>query len=207
MSDTLKLILAGLISYLLGSVNPSIIVTKIVKKKDIRTLGSGNAGMSNTLRVLGPRAAAVVISFDILKTCAAALIGKSVGGHTGFMICGACVMLGHVFPLFFGFRGGKSVVCSATLLGFFDYRVLLICLGTFLIVALLTRKISPGSLAGECMAPIFLAIFRHPLCDIIYYICVCLFVFFLHRDNIKRLIKGNENGATYDPSDSAEDKK
>lgn len=219
-------ILTALIAYLLGSVNPAVIVTKIWTrgKVDIRNEGSGNAGFTNVLRSVGKIPAIITIVFDALKCVAAVLIGgylfsfvASSVSHEGMLpleltncgkyLAGIFCILGHSFPLYFHFKGGKGVVSAAALMLTEDWRVFLMVLGTFLILFLIFRIISLGSIAGAVLyGPYtFLATFLfdytlsgsgYHLGYVIFSTCAALiigaFVTIKHKDNIKRLLRGEE---------------
>jgi len=188
----LKWLLCACVSYLLGSLNPAIIISKLYKKVDIRTVGSGNAGMTNTLRVFGIKAAVIVAPLDALKTVAAVLISKAVLGWYGVFAAAAGVMLGHAYPVYFGFRGGKGVVCSATLCAFIDWKVLCMVLVIFAAVMAATKIMSASTLAAELSAPMIMIILGRPWDMVAAMAAIVLFVLWLHRKNVQRLIKGEE---------------
>jgi len=179
--------------YLLGSINPSIILTWQIKKIDIRKYGSGNAGMSNTLRVMGKTAGALVALLDILKAVLAALLGSWLMGRYGIMASGGAAVIGHAFPIFHHFKGGKGVWVSAVILTFLDWHILLACLVAFLALVLLTRKIAAGSIAGAVAAPVGALIAVPGQTGVVLFAFgICVFVLFLHRGNIRRLVRGTE---------------
>ncbi|MBR0336835.1 MAG: glycerol-3-phosphate acyltransferase, partial [Ruminococcus sp.] len=159
-------LLTAVIAYLIGSVNPAVIVTKIWTKgkKDIRDMGSGNAGFTNVLRSVGKVPAIITIVCDALKCVAAVLIGgllftliagdSSVSPqviNVGKYLAGIFCILGHSFPLYFHFKGGKGVVSAAALMLTEDWRVFLMVLATFLILFLISKIISLGSIAGAVL--------------------------------------------------------
>ncbi len=155
------MILTGVLAYLIGSINFAIIVTRLFAKKDIRDFGSGNAGMTNVLRTLGKGPAVLVTLGDFCKGVLAVLLGhlilRFLGGGIPFYadyLIGLLVMLGHCFPLFYGFRGGKGILVSAGVILMLDWRVLIVIFSTFLIVVAITRIVSLGSIAAAAMFPI-----------------------------------------------------
>ena len=176
-----QLPLIAVISYLLGSINTSIIVSKVALKKDIRDYGSGNAGFTNAVRSMGWKRGLIVLFGDVGKCAAAILLGQLIysgnmsfdGGAGGRLLAGAFVFLGHIYPLYFGFRGGKGVLTLGTTMAMYDWRIFLIAFGVFLIISICTRYVSLGST--------FVAAFMSGL------------VIFKHRSNIKRLIHGTES--------------
>lgn len=219
---------AAVVAYLIGSINPAIVVTKVKTHKDIRTMGSGNAGFTNVLRSVGVAPAVITIICDYLKGILAVLIGYLIfqsmpitndvarleyvkyGGY----LAGVFVIIGHSFPIFYGFRGGKGVVTANALMIVVDWRVFLLVLAAFLIVVLFTRLISLGSLAGAAMFPIFTCLstyfwdylprlgtpdeirFRFVLISTGCALVICAMIFLRHHENIKRLIAGEEKKIT-----------
>lgn len=160
-------------SYLLGSINFSIILSKIFMKQDIRQMGSGNAGATNMLRSVGKKAAALTFLLDAAKCAAAVLPARFiclnqfrvvvVGGPSptiqivaqwGAYLAGFCCMMGHIFPIYFKFRGGKGVVTLATTAALVDWRVFLATLGVFIIVLAISRMVSLSSILGAVAYPI-----------------------------------------------------
>ncbi|MBR1483431.1 MAG: glycerol-3-phosphate 1-O-acyltransferase PlsY [Ruminococcus sp.] len=215
-------LLTAVIAYLLGSINPAVIVTKIWTKgkKDIRDMGSGNAGFTNVLRSVGKVPAIITIVCDALKCVIAVLLGglffTLIAGdgvyqplvmNVGKYLAGIFCILGHSFPLYFHFKGGKGVVSAAALMLTEDWRVFLMVLATFLIIFLISRIISLGSIVSAILyGPYtFLATFFFDklvygeLPSIGYVVlstCAALiigvFVTVKHKDNIKRLLRGEE---------------
>ncbi|MGI5856563.1 MAG: glycerol-3-phosphate 1-O-acyltransferase PlsY [Candidatus Merdivicinus sp.] len=202
----LALLLTGVLAYLIGSINFAIIVTKLFAKKDIRDFGSGNAGMTNVLRTLGKGPAVLVTLGDFCKGMLAVFLGhvilRYLGGGVPFYadyLIALLVMLGHCFPLFYGFRGGKGILVSAGVILMLNWKVLLIIFATFLIVVLLTKTVSLGSISAAVMFPIatlamgLLARAPHPFWDTLSALLIGGLVIFMHRSNIKRLLNGTEN--------------
>lgn len=213
-----QLVLIAIIAYLLGSINSSIIVGKLYKI-DIREHGSGNAGLTNTLRTLGKKAAAFVLIGDILKGVIAILIAKllaptSIIGNYNFngnilpiektytdlamQVAGVLVILGHIFPVFYKFKGGKGVLTSATVIMMVNWPVGLACLLVFIIVVALTRYVSLGSVLSAFAFPfLFIALDKYinimeDFSWIIFGSILASIVIFMHRGNISRLIKNKE---------------
>lgn len=213
-----QLVLIGIIAYLLGSINSSIIVGKFYKI-DIREHGSGNAGLTNTLRTLGKKAAAFVLIGDILKGVIAILVAKLlaptsiIGNYNldgnilpiektytdlAMQVAGVLVILGHIFPVFYKFKGGKGVLTSATVIMMVNWQVGLACLLIFIIVVALTRYVSLGSVLSAFAFPfLFIALDKYIniMEDFSWIIFGCILasiVIFMHRGNISRLIKNTE---------------
>lgn len=193
-------IIAG---YLLGSLNGSLVVGKLFYKKDVRMYGSGNAGATNTLRALGPAAAAAVVVVDLMKGILACLIGQVVAGYTdnygyiGMYTAGFAAVLGHNWPVFFGFRGGKGVLTTFAVILYISPFPALVCLGIFIIIVALTRYVSLGSLIASVCWPAVSLFFNLPgLLRILGTLMVVLIIV-RHRDNIKRLINGTEKKISF----------
>lgn len=186
-------ILAAICGYLLGSINSSIIVGRLYRK-DIRMYGSGNAGTTNTLRVLGKKAALLVLIGDLLKGILSYLIGYYITKEpTAGMIAGSASILGHVWPIYFGFRGGKGVLTSFAVMLMMDWKISLMVLGIFIIVVILTRYVSLGSIIAAICLPILAAILSRPVTQIVFSIIIAVLLIFMHRANIKRLASGTES--------------
>ena len=207
MIDTLKIFAAFASGYLLGSLNTSVIVGKIYGK-DISSHGSKNAGLTNTLRVLGKSAAAFVLTGDILKGIIACFIGLRLGVYVysgeandcvSLLAAGAGAIIGHNWPVYFGFKGGKGALTGAAVLFMFDWVIALICLGFFVIIVALTRYVSLGTIGATMffVAISFIPVFEHTF---YFYMFACLMAFiviFKHRENIQRLLSGTENRLTF----------
>lgn len=180
-------------AYLLGSLSFAIIVCKMTLHKDIRDYGSGNAGLTNAYRTMGASKTLLVLLGDIAKGAAAVAIGALLGGPLGKLIAGVFVILGHMFPVYFGFRGGKGVLVGAVMLALFDWRIFLAALALFLIAVVFTRWISLGSVLGAASFPITMFIFyRDPvMVGIAFGMAVAVII--MHRANIGRMLRGEEN--------------
>ncbi len=206
------------LSYLVGSIPTSIIVTKLLKGVDIRHYGSGNAGGTNVIRVLGWKAGVMVIVIDILKGyIATMLITKFMTGEMPFrnvtpfdditvirIIAGCAAILGHIWTAFSGFRGGKGIATAGgVLLGLATIEVL-VSIGIFALVFVLSRYVSLGSISGAIAFPLTM-FFRHNVFNaylqgyntlIFFSIGISLLLLYTHRANIKRLIDGTEHRLT-----------
>lgn len=199
----LRYIFSAVLAYLLGSLSFGIILSKTKYKKDIRDYGSNNAGMTNMLRTFGKGAAAFVFIFDALKGTAAVLIaqyllaGDAADPLTCAYIAGVFVVLGHLFPIYFGFKGGKG---AATALGAMTAVTPIIfpcVMIPFFIVVLTTKYVSLSSIIAVICLPIatfFWYFLRHEpfTVPLIATLVIAGLVVFMHRSNIKRLMKGEE---------------
>ena len=200
------LILSLAVGYVLGSANMSMMISRLTGA-DIKKKGSGNAGLTNAVRVLGPRAAVVVFVGDVLKAILACYLGYSLTkgqiagaekfidvnyGNLGIMIAGTGCIIGHIFPVFFEFKGGKGVLTSLAVIFMMDYRIALILLSVFLIIVLISRYISLGSILSAFCLPIVSMAFKKPPHFILYAVVIALLIVIMHRKNIGRLLSGTE---------------
>ena len=181
------------IAYLLGSLSFAIIICKLTLSKDIRTYGSGNAGLTNSYRTMGAGKTLLVLVGDIGKAAVALAVGGMLAGMMGKLVAGIFVILGHVFPVYFGFRGGKGVLVGATMLVFLDWRIFLVAFVLCVIAVGLTRWVSLGSILGAISFPITMQIFHHDVRLTVVSACMSAAVIFMHRSNIKRILTGKEN--------------
>ena len=199
----LKIALSIIIGYLFGSLNGSLIIGKVFYKKDIRKHGSGNAGTTNTLRILGKNAAIAVIVIDILKGIIACVIGGLlVGnietfGYIGMYFAGLAAVIGHNWPIFFSFKGGKGVLTTFTVMLYISPIPALICLGIFIIVVAFTRYVSLGSIVAAAFWPLISFIFNLPITLIILGIFMVALIIVRHKENIVRLINRTEKKLSF----------
>ncbi|MBC8078966.1 MAG: glycerol-3-phosphate 1-O-acyltransferase PlsY [Gorillibacterium sp.] len=187
-------VLAALVSYLLGSISFSLIFG-MVKGIDIRQHGSGNAGATNTLRILGKGPAIVVLLLDVCKGIGAVWIGRWLGDGEIWIevLCGIAVIIGHNWPIFFGFKGGKGIATTIGVLVTLSFWPALFA-GIFAILAIaISRYVSLGSLIFTGLMPIFLLLTRSPIELFWASLLIALFAFVRHRTNIVKLIQKREN--------------
>ena len=190
----LSLLFLCVTGYLIGGINTSILYSKLKYGTDIRESGSGNAGLTNMLRTYGKGAAAVTLAGDILKTALCCLIGALILGRTGAFLCGYAAVIGHIWPVWFKFRGGKGVLALATVILICSPITFLICITVFFIIVAFTKYISLGSIVCGLLLPVVLSRFIGSAnLVIIPTVILCLIIVWKHRSNIKRLREGNEN--------------
>ena len=200
MELIIKVIAVSIGGYLLGSLNMSLIIGKLYKV-DIRKFGSGNAGATNTLRTLGKTAAILVSLGDVLKGIVASLLGMLIVGeiegvgYLGLMTAGLCSILGHNWPVYFNFNGGKGVLTSLAVLFMMDWRIAIILLIIFTIIFVSTRYISLGSVIGAACFPLVSLIpyFEKSIVFTLFSAIISLLIIVRHHSNIKRLINGSES--------------
>lgn len=193
MIDYILYILVSIVGYLLGSINSAVLISTVFYKKDIRTLGSKNAGTTNVLRNFGKKAAAFTFLGDFLKGIIAVLIGLLIKGEIGMVLAGAFAIIGHNWPLYFSFKGGKGVLTSFAVLLFVSPYAALIALAFFVIVVAITRYVSLGSILASLVVVAMTYVFKS-LGPVFYLtIFVSILVIIRHRTNIVRLIKGRES--------------
>ncbi len=197
-------------AYLLGSINFAIIISGRKYKQDIREFGSKNAGMTNMMRTYGKKAAGYTLLGDAMKAVVACLIGYALLGHLGAYIAGLFCILGHIFPAFYGFKGGKGVVTTAISILMCDPFVFLILITLFVIIVLCTKYISLGSVICVMLYPILLDRISHIVTGAstpyaVFAIIIAVVVVIKHWTNIKRLAQGKENKFSFKKSVKTEE--
>ena len=192
----MQVIIAVLISYLIGSIPSGFLLTKYVMKKDVRQYGSGNIGATNVARVMGLKSGILVAVFDILKGFLGVLVGQAILGGSlsaAILVVGAAAIAGHDWSIFLGFSGGKGVATTFGVilrlypLAFLIYAVI------WLLLVLTTRYVSLGSIIGSMSLPLTLYFSSYNTNNVVFAALLSLFVLYTHRENIKRLLKGEEN--------------
>ena len=210
----LAYIIIAIIAYLIGSINFSIIISKKMAGFDVREKGSGNAGTTNMLRSVGKKAAAITLVCDILKGVIsiglAIIIGnisKNLDKELLLQIAGIAVVLGHTFPIFFGFKGGKGVATSLGVLLMSNWQIGLICLVFALVLMILTKMVSLGSCAAAILFPVLTLFINEHYTVLtegkngnvyfVYSVILAIIVLYNHRENIKRILNGTENKLSF----------
>ncbi len=208
-------LVTAIIAYLIGSVSSSVILSKKMAGFDLREKGSGNAGSTNMLRTVGKKAAVLTLICDIFKGVIAVAIALVIGKITRFwgidhliQIAGICVVIGHTFPIFFGFKGGKGVATSLGVLLIMNWRIGLICLIFALAVMALTRMVSLGSILAAVLFPILVLFTSNSYLTgykygsskfswVVFGIALAAIVIFNHRANLRRILNGEENKLSF----------
>ena len=195
-------IAVGIVAYLIGSINSSILISKAVMGKDIRESGSGNAGATNMLRTMGKKYAIITLVIDILKGVVSLLLAKlaiNFGAYEVSMyVAGVAAVVGHNFPVFFGFKGGKGVATSLGVILLLDWKIGLITLVIALAIMAVSKYVSLGSVMAALVFVIIqiVVMIATDSFDITRFICVVILgglLIIRHRANIKRLLNGTEN--------------
>ena len=188
----MKYCIAALIGYLLGSLNVSVMLSTHFEDGDVRKKGSGNAGATNMARVYGLQAGLLTLAGDMLKTFAAVTVGRLLAGDAGLLCAGAACMLGHCWPVFHAFRGGKGASVGAMTALLIDGRVFLAAAAVFFLIALTTKKVSVGSTCAALTLALTALILPLGWERAVLGIIIGAIVVFQHRENIKRLLNGTE---------------
>ncbi|HBM3606095.1 TPA: glycerol-3-phosphate 1-O-acyltransferase PlsY [Listeria innocua] len=191
---TINLILLSLLAYVIGSIPSGLWIGKIFYKKDIRDFGSGNLGATNSFRVLGVKAGSIVTVMDILKGTIATLLPfffQLNVNHHFWLLTGAFAIIGHSFPLFAGFRGGKAVATSAGVILAYAPLLFVAALVVFLLTLKISKYVSLSSMIGA-LAALIISFFMGDWILIILVTCIALFVIWRHRANITRIRNGEE---------------
>lgn len=207
-------IIVGILAYLIGSINFSIILSKKMAGFDIREKGSGNAGTTNMLRAVGKKAAIITLICDILKGVIAILIAILIGNivneyfevtlenYVLAQVAGILVVIGHTFPIFYKFKGGKGVATSLGVLLTTNWQIGLICLVFAIILMAITQMVSVGSIAAAILFPVLTLFIGNEYFIsegnyFIFSIILALLVCYNHRENVKRLMNGTENKISF----------
>ena len=199
----LSIIIVMVAGYLLGNLNGAILISQLMMKEDVRTKGSGNAGLTNFQRNYGNMKSLFVLGIDALKTVAAALLGGWLLGQYGYaeigqMIGGAMTVVGHMFPVFFSFRGGKGILCCAALAAVMDWRIFVVLILLFILVVAFSRYVSMAScLCAVAFAPLIAWGFWGQWTIVTIGVALAGSVLYMHRANIVRLFKGTENKLSF----------
>ncbi|MGL5439186.1 MAG: glycerol-3-phosphate 1-O-acyltransferase PlsY [Filifactoraceae bacterium] len=181
-----------IICYFVGNFSPSYWITKYLKKVDIREVGSGNAGSTNTLRFLGKKAAIMVFVLDFLKGFVCSFVALKYMGSDFAFLCSLAVVVGHVFPILMGFKGGKGVATAIGSIMAIQPFFVFIGLGMAIIAIMKTRYVSLGSIVGVFTFTTLMYITGHRGLDMGASTALLFFILYTHRENIKRMISGSE---------------
>ncbi|MEG1996552.1 MAG: glycerol-3-phosphate 1-O-acyltransferase PlsY [Oscillospiraceae bacterium] len=206
----ISIVICAVVAYLIGSINFAIIITKLVKHQDIRKLGSGNAGATNVLRTVGKLPALFTLLGDFSKGIISVVIARLVfmlfcgvtGFYIGDYIVAFAALLGHVFPIYYGFKGGKGILVSAGAVFILSPLALAIDLSMFIIVTAITKYVSLGSITAAVLLPLAIlaasAIYGGiVLGEVLMAVPIGALILYMHRKNVVRLIKGTESKISF----------
>ncbi len=199
------IIATAAIAYLLGSISFAVIVSNVFAHKDVREVGSGNAGMTNVLRSFGKLPALLTLVGDFSKGIISVVLGRLIFEHLagldplyGAYLAGLFAIIGHIYPLFFGFKGGKGVMTTAGMALVIDPRVFIIVIAIFLLLVFITRMVSVGSIIAAICYPIttyvvYTLVGRPAGVSTVLTACIAALLVYMHRANIKRILNGTES--------------
>ena len=204
-------IIMAIIAYCIGSINFSVIISRKMAGFDVREKGSGNAGSTNVLRAVGIKAAVITLICDVLKGIVAILIALFIGNMVKdidkallVQLAGIFVILGHTFPIFFEFRGGKGVATALGILLISNWKIGLICLVFALVIMAFSKMVSMGAVGAAILFPVLTLFINENFIVqasgmkyFIYSLILALIVIFNHRENIKRIMNGTENKISF----------
>ena len=204
-------IIVAILAYAIGSINFSVLISRKMAGFDVREKGSGNAGTTNVLRAVGLKAAIITLICDILKGIIAVLIAFWIGNISQtadkallIQIAGILVVVGHTFPIFFEFRGGKGIATALGVLLITNWKIGLICLVFAVVLIAITRMVSVGSMSAAVLFPVLtlfigdnFIVTQVGIKYFIYSLILAAFVIFNHRENIKRIMNGTENKISF----------
>lgn len=185
-------LLCAIGGYLIGSISVSILLSRLVFGSDVRTQGSGNAGAANVARVLGFGAGALTFLGDCIKGVLAMWLGSLLCGDMGLCIAGIACLLGHCFPVYFRFKGGKAVSTGAAVALMLDWRLFLIAIAVFALMALIFRTASVSSMSAAVAVAVCTPIFTREIALLVLSTFAALLILVMHQANIRRLLHGTE---------------
>lgn len=195
----LSMIVTFCICYAICAINPAIILSKLVLKEDIRNLGSKNAGTTNSIRTMGKKWGALVFILDLLKVIIAYYISYAIYAlfklsfnETSKSVCMLACIIGHVYPIYYGFRGGKGVAVYLMSALLIDYRASLVCIVVGIFAILITRWVSFGSISGTVLL-VIISIFMDTNFNFIILLIATVIIVYKHKENIKKILSGKEN--------------
>jgi glycerol-3-phosphate acyltransferase PlsY len=204
----LALLLTAIEAYLLGGLNFGVIISSLRYHDDVRKHGSGNAGMTNMLRTYGKSAAVFTLIGDVLKAVAAIYIGCFIAGENAYApyVAALFCILGHVYPIYYGFKGGKGVAVAAASVLVIDPVIFLILFAIFAIIVGFTKYVSLGSIMCMFIFPILMARMNGYGLHVIFSMIIALFVIFCHRTNFVRLLNHTESKISFSKKKKESDK-
>ncbi len=190
--DILKIIT---LSYLIGCFSAAYLIGKVFKKIDIRAYGSGNAGATNAVRVLGKKMGVITFLIDFVKGIIAVFLGIKIGGYNGGLLAAVFVVLGHDYPVFLGFKGGKGIATTIGTIAVINFPIGIISVIVGIAIALISKYVSLGSIVFVIMVPLMGLIFNSNTSNnfVISYSILAIIGIYRHKENLKRLLNKTEN--------------
>ena len=179
-------------AYLLGSISSSVMLSLLVFRSDVRMRGSGNAGATNVARNFGMKAGVTTLLCDMLKAVVAIGFGLWLGGELGKVVAAIACLVGHFFPVFFEFKGGKGISVGAVVAAFISWAHFFFVLALFVVGVVLTRIVSVGSVMAAAGLPVAMVLFGGSKAEWVLAVVGAVTVIWQHRQNIRRLIRGEE---------------
>lgn len=190
----MKLLLAGIISYLIGSFSSAYVLGKLVKKVDIRTYGSGNAGATNAVRLMGKKFGILCFLLDFSKGIIASFIGIKIAGYNGGLVGAVCAVIGHNWPVYFGFKGGKGVSTTVGTIAVLNFPTALVSVAIGVLTGIVSKYVSLGSIVFFLITPLVNILMGNKNRNYLITTTILGVIgIYKHRENIKRLISGTEN--------------
>ncbi len=188
-----RYVIIAVIAYLLGSISVAVLLTRDRIGSDVRKQGSGNAGATNVARVFGMKAGVVTLLGDMVKAALSGLAGWLIGGETGLAVACIACLVGHCWPVYFGFRGGKGVSVAGCIALLLDWRMFLLLVVWFAVMAIISRRVSFASCSSAAVYPLLYWLFNRGMTiQLAICIVIALIVIIMHRGNLVRLIHGTE---------------
>ena len=188
-----RYLIIGVLAYLIGSLSTAVLLTRGDRGGDVRSHGSGNAGATNVARVFGLKRGLLTLGGDMAKMAVAGLIGSLIAGRNGLAVACMCCFIGHCWPVWFGFKGGKGISVAGCAALLFDWRMFVAIALVFLAAAFLSKRVSVGSLTAALVYPLAYYLPTRDTGPCLWVcIIIAILVFYLHRTNIVRLVHGEE---------------
>ena len=188
-----KIVIVSIISYILGNISGSFLISKYAAGVDIRKHGSGNLGATNVLRTLGTKAALVTLLVDILKGVLAVVLGSLVAGENGQVFAGIFVVIGHNWPILLSFKGGKGIATTIGVMIAINPYIVALIVPLGIIIIIITRYVSLASITGMIIFPVAMLFTRQPIKLVLFSFLLSMMAIYRHRSNIERLVKGKES--------------
>ncbi|SHI62959.1 glycerol-3-phosphate 1-O-acyltransferase PlsY [Lutispora thermophila] len=190
---TTKIIIISIIAYFLGNISVSYMIAKCSKGIDIRKYGSGNAGATNVLRTLGPKAGFFAFLGDALKGAIAVVIGNLIGGENGQVAAGIFVVVGHNWPVFLGFKGGKGIATTIGVMSAINPLMVAVIVPIGIVIIIITKYVSLASILGMIIFPLLMLISGQPINLVVFSFLLSAMAIYRHKSNIIKLLNGTES--------------